>query len=52
MRIFLVEVDPLLADGLTRSLRQADFVVDCIQDGEQADHALAAESYDVVILDL
>ena len=52
MRIFLVEDDPLLADGLTRSLRQADFVVDCIQDGEQADHALAAESYDVVILDL
>ena len=52
MRIFLVEDDPLLADGLTRSLRQSDFVVDCIHDGEQADHALAAESYDVVILDL
>ena len=52
MRIFLVEDDPLLADGLTRSLRQADFVVDCIHDGEQADHVLAAESYDVVILDL
>jgi two-component system OmpR family response regulator len=52
MRVLLVEDDPVLADGLTRSLRQADLAVDCIQDGEQADHVLAAQTYELVILDL
>jgi two-component system OmpR family response regulator len=52
VRILLVEDDPLLADGLTRSLRQSDFAVDCVHDGEAADHVLAAQSYDVLILDL
>jgi two-component system OmpR family response regulator len=47
-----VEDDPVLADGLTRSLRQADFAVDCAPDGEQADHVLSAQNYDLVILDL
>jgi two-component system OmpR family response regulator len=52
MRILIVEDDPVLADGLTRSLRQADFAVDCVPDGEQADHVLTAQNYDLVILDL
>lgn len=52
MRVLIVEDDPLLADGLTRSLRQSDFAVDCVPDGEQADHVLAAQHYDLVILDL
>ncbi len=52
MRILIVEDDPLLADGLTRSLRQAEFTVDCLHDGEQADHVLSTQSYDLVILDL
>src|SRR3990172_8239217 len=52
MRILIVEDDPTLADGLTRSLQRADYAVDCIHDGEQADHVLAAQSYDLVILDL
>ena len=52
MRILIVEDDPVLADGLTRSLRQADFAVDCAHDGETADHILAAQNYDLVILDL
>src|SRR3954464_13894068 len=52
MRILIVEDDPVLADGLTRSLRQADFAVDCAHDGEQADHIVATQSYDLVILDL
>src|SRR5471032_1184843 len=52
MRILIVEDDPVLADGLTRSLRQADFAVDCVDDGERADHVLTAQNYDLVILDL
>ena len=52
MRILIVEDDPVLADGLTRSLRQADFVVDCAHNGEEADHVLTAQTYDLVILDL
>lgn len=52
MRILIVEDDPVLADGLTRSLRHSDFAVDCAQDGAQADLILAAQNYDLVILDL
>ncbi len=52
MRILIVEDDPVLADGLTRSLRQAEFAVDCVHDGEAADHILTAQNYDLVILDL
>ena len=52
MRILIVEDDPVLADGLTRSLRQADFAVDCVHDGDAADHTLTAQAYDLVILDL
>jgi len=52
MRILIVEDDPTLADGLTRSLQRADYAVDCVHDGEHADHVLAAQSYDLVILDL
>ncbi len=52
MRILIVEDDPVLADGLTRSLRQAEFAVDCVHDGAGADHVLTAQSYDLVILDL
>jgi two-component system OmpR family response regulator len=52
MRILIVEDDPVLADGLTRSLRSADYAVDCIGHGAQADHVLATQPYDLVILDV
>jgi two-component system OmpR family response regulator len=52
MRILIAEDDPVLADGLTRSLRASDFAVDCVADGSEADHVLAAQNYDLVILDL
>ncbi len=42
----------MLADGLTRSLRHADYAVDCSGNGSEADHVLAAQAYDLVILDL
>jgi two-component system, OmpR family, response regulator len=52
MRILIAEDDPVLADGLTRSLRQGDYAVDCVNDGLDADHALISQSYDLAILDL
>ncbi len=52
MRVLIVEDDPVLADGLTRSLREADYAVDCVSDGGEADHVLATQNYDLVILDL
>ncbi|MCW5604575.1 MAG: response regulator [Burkholderiales bacterium] len=52
MRILIVEDDPVLADGLMRSLRLADYAIDCINNGTEADHVLRSQSYDLVILDL
>jgi two-component system OmpR family response regulator len=52
MRILIVEDDPVLCDGLVRSLRGADYAVDSATDGGEADHILSAGSYDLVILDL
>ena len=52
MRILIVEDEPLLADGLSRSLKQAGYAVDCLDDGQAADTMLLSEQYDCVILDL
>src|SRR5574338_42559 len=52
MRILIVEDAPILADRLTRSLHQSDYAVDCVASGDQADHVLLAQNYDLVILDL
>ena len=52
MRILIIEDDPVLSDGLLKSLRGSDFAVDLATDGEQADHTLAVQHYDLVILDL
>lgn len=52
MRILIAEDDPVLADGLTRSLRQGDYAVDCVSDGLAADNALTLQFYDLAILDL
>jgi len=52
MRLLIVEDDAVLADGLSRSLRAGGYAVDVIDDGERAMAALAAQAYDLVILDL
>jgi two-component system OmpR family response regulator len=41
-----------LADGLTRSLRQSGYVTDCVSNGQEADNALSAQDFDLLILDL
>lgn len=52
MRILIAEDDEVLADGLSRSLRAAGYAVDAVTDGQTADSALAAQHFDVLILDL
>src|ERR1700730_14177355 len=52
MRVLLVEDNPTLAKSLTDALTQAHFTVDCMHDGEAADHVLRTQDYALVILDL
>ncbi len=52
MRVLLVEDDALLADGMIRSLKQADYTVDWTADGEEAESTLRVLEFDLVILDL
>lgn len=52
MRLLVVEDDAILADGLVRSLRQAGYAVDGVKDGAEADSALVAGEFDLVILDI
>ncbi len=52
MRILIVEDDPALANGLTRSLEQSGYAVDCATNGEQANTMLKEAVYDLTILDL
>jgi len=52
MRILIAEDDGLLADGLVRSLRQSGYAVDCVKSGVEADSALTAAEFDLLILDL
>lgn len=52
MRILLVEDNLALADGLAALLRQSGYAVDLVHDGASAEALAAAESFDLVILDL
>lgn len=52
MRILVVEDDSVLAGALARVLSQQAHAVDSADTGEQARDALAADVYDLVILDV
>jgi two-component system OmpR family response regulator len=52
MRILLAEDDALLGDAMARHLRQHGHAVDWVRDGAAADHALRAQAFDLVVLDL
>ena len=52
MRILIAEDDAVIADSLTQSLRHSGYAVDCARTGAEADAALAAGQYDLVILDV
>jgi two-component system OmpR family response regulator len=52
MRILIAEDDPALAEGLRRTLRQCGYAVDWAKDGVEADAALGANDFDLLILDV
>ena len=54
MRVLLAEDDPMIGRALCEGLEQDGFVVDWVQDGEQARFALASSTaeYVVLLLDL
>jgi two-component system OmpR family response regulator len=52
MRILIAEDDQVLADGLLRALRASGYAVDHVGSGSEADAALAAHEFDLLILDL
>ncbi len=52
MKLLLIEDNPQLAHWLSSLLREQDFVVDHVEDGDAADRLLVQTGYDVVLLDL
>ena len=52
MRILIAEDDAIIADGLSRSLRQGGYAVNWAPNGIDAEAALMTASYDLLILDL
>lgn len=52
MKLLLIEDNASLAHWLAQLLREQDFVVDAVADGEAADQLLRQQRYDVVLLDL
>jgi two-component system response regulator TctD len=52
VRVLLVEDNKSLANWTAKALRHSGMVVDCMGDGMDADHVLATQTYDIVLLDL
>ena len=52
MRLLLIEDDKLLANGIQTGLKQLNYAIDWVIDGERGEHALKIETYDALILDL
>lgn len=52
MRIFIVEDDLVLADGLKNSLMQSGYAVDLVNNGDSADQILSYQNFDLILLDL
>ncbi len=52
MRILVAEDDAVLAEGVMQTLRHSGYAVDRVKNGAEADSALAANQFDLLILDL
>jgi two-component system OmpR family response regulator len=52
MRILVAEDDAALAEGVSQTLRHSGYAVDWVKNGVEADSALAANHFDLLILDL
>jgi len=52
MKVLLVEDDPKIASFVAKGLREAGFVVDSAEDGEQAFQLAKEINYDVAVIDI
>jgi two-component system, OmpR family, response regulator len=52
MRALLAEDDRMIGEAVVDALKDASYAVDWVRDGNAASTALAAQAYDVVLLDL
>jgi two-component system response regulator QseB len=52
MRLLVVEDDRMIGESVRTALRQEGYAADWVRDGADADAALSAEAYDLVLLDL
>lgn len=52
MRVLLVEDDPMIGAAAQASLKDASYAADWVRDGQAALASMAAQHYDVVLLDL
>src|SRR5262252_381929 len=52
MRILVAEDDAILAEGVMQTLRHSGYAVDRVKNGAEAESALAANQFDLLILDL
>ena len=52
MRILIAEDDAVLADAVSRSLRLSGYAVDWVQTGLEAESAIEANEFDLLILDI
>ena len=52
MRILVAEDDAVLAEGVMQTLRHSGYAVDWVKNGAEAESALAANQFDLLILDL
>jgi two-component system OmpR family response regulator len=52
MRILIAEDDPVIADGLVHALKKSGCAVDHVNNGSDADAAVAREQFDLLVLDL
>jgi DNA-binding response OmpR family regulator len=52
MRVLIVEDDPMIGKALRTALRDEAMTVDWVRNADDADHALAAQSYALILLDI
>jgi two-component system response regulator QseB len=52
MRLLVVEDDRMIGESVRTALRQEGYAVDWVRDGVDAEAALQAERYDLILLDL
>ena len=52
MRLLLVEDDAMIGESISEALTSENYAVDWVTDGRSAEHALANDVYDLMLLDL